>query len=169
MGNEVLPGTNVLDTIVPHDSNCTYPTHDSIYGKGGWRELDNRDQIPLIPRERMRVGMAVSIPGIGTFVLQSMGNDPSEDDWQSIQGEKGEKGDIGPAGSINNFVVLTEAEYNSLPVKELNIIYCLYDTGGSYQEDSDAEVLNKLLILNAEVDEISMEVSGEVENNLLIL
>lgn len=166
--NEVLiPGTNILDTIVPHDTNSEYPTHDSIYGKGGWRELDSWDQVALIPRDRMRVGMAVYIVGEGPFVLHSMGSKSDTDVWRPIQGEKGDPGATGPAGSINNFIVLTEAEYNSLPVKELNIIYCLYDTG--HQEDSDAEVLNELLILNAEVDETSMEVSGEIENNLLIL
>lgn len=161
-------GTTILDTIVPPNTASIFPTHDSVYGKGGWRELDNWNQVALIPRDRMRVGMAVFIVGEGPFILYSMGSESSEDVWKPIQGEKGDPGTVGPAGSINNFVVLTEAEYNSLPVKELNIIYCLYDTG-NYQEDSDAEVLNKLLVLNAEIDEISMEVSGEIEDNLLIL
>lgn len=162
-----IVGTTIIDTIVPPATTSTFPTHDSQYGKGGWRELDNWEQVALIPRSRMRAGMAVSIAGLGAYTLSHMGDTVEEDEWSPIRGERGERGERGPAGSLDNFVIMTEAEYNNLPEKDLNIIYCLYEVDS--EDNSDAEVLGEILDLNAEIDEMSIEIIGEIENNLLIL
>ena len=34
-----LQGTKVISQIVPPTTEDTLPIHDSIYGKGGWREV----------------------------------------------------------------------------------------------------------------------------------
>ena len=162
-----IAGTTVLDTIVPPATTSKFPTHDSQYGKGGWRELNSWGELRSITRDRMRAGMAISIIGEGPYILKSMGEDYDEDVWQPVRGEKGERGERGPAGSLDNFVIMTEAEYNNLPEKDLNIIYCLYEVDS--EDNSDAEVLGEILDLNAEIDEMSIEIIGEIENNLLIL
>lgn len=52
-----IKGVNIPSTIVPFSTDDTYATHDSIYGKGGFRSvrtLTDRDNIPLARRS---VGM----------------------------------------------------------------------------------------------------------------
>ena len=56
-----LKGVNIPSTIVPFTTDDTYATHDSIYGKGGFRSvrtLADRDNIPLARRS---VGMLVYV------------------------------------------------------------------------------------------------------------
>lgn len=161
-----ITGTTIIDTIVPPATTSTFPTHDSQYGKGGWRELNSWEELRLIPRDRMRAGMAVSIIGEGPYILKSMGTNYDEDVWQPVRGEKGDPGARGPAGSIDNFVIISQSDYDNLPQIDLNIIYCIYDTSG---EDSDAEIVDQLLIITGSVDNTQIEISGEIENNILNL
>ena len=88
-----IAGTTVLDTIVPPATTSKFPTHDSQYGKGGWRELNSWGELRSITRDRMRAGMAISIIGEGPYILKSMGEDYDEDVWQPVRGEKGERGE----------------------------------------------------------------------------
>ena len=52
-----LQGTNIISMIVPTNHADTYATHDSFYGKGGWREVNTLDERNNIPEERRRIGM----------------------------------------------------------------------------------------------------------------
>lgn len=56
-----LQGTNVISMIVPTNHADTYATHDSIYGKGGWREVNTIAERDAIPAERRRRGMVVFV------------------------------------------------------------------------------------------------------------
>jgi len=56
-----IPGTNVSAPIVPQTSADTYPTHDSRWGRGGWKAastIADRDAIPL---ERLEDGAIVYV------------------------------------------------------------------------------------------------------------
>jgi len=49
-----IKGTNVLAPVVPFDTSDVHPTHEAIYGKGGFRAVADttaRDEIPLQRRE----------------------------------------------------------------------------------------------------------------------
>ena len=35
-----INGTNIAAGIVPYTTEDTFATHDSLYGKGGWKEVD---------------------------------------------------------------------------------------------------------------------------------
>lgn len=59
MGN--ISGTNVAASIVPFTTEDTFPTHESIYGKGGWREVDLESDKDAISEARRSVGMAVYV------------------------------------------------------------------------------------------------------------
>lgn len=52
-------GTNVGSPIVPTDSNDVYPTHDAIWGKGGYRTVPNTTYRDAIPQLRRDTGMTV--------------------------------------------------------------------------------------------------------------
>lgn len=66
-----IPGVNVTSCIVPCTELDNYPTHDSQYGIGGWREVDTIEERDAIPTERRRVGMAVRVNKLNkTFILR---------------------------------------------------------------------------------------------------
>lgn len=56
-----LQGTNIISMIVPTNHADTYATHDSFYGKGGWREVNTLNERDAIPQERRRQGMVVFV------------------------------------------------------------------------------------------------------------
>lgn len=51
-----LKGTNVAAPVLPFTSEDTYATHDSLYGKGGWKEVETIDERDAIPLGRLRRG-----------------------------------------------------------------------------------------------------------------
>jgi hypothetical protein len=53
----LIPGTNVAALIAPFDTSDTFPSHDSQYGLGGWREVANYAALSAIPAPRLRAGM----------------------------------------------------------------------------------------------------------------
>ena len=56
-----LQGTNIISMIVPTNHADTYATHDSFYGKGGWREVNTLDERNAIPEDRRRIGIVVDV------------------------------------------------------------------------------------------------------------
>ena len=55
-----IPGSvRVAGFIAPSDTEDLYPTHDSQYGKGGYREVADLEDRDAIPNERRKEGMAV--------------------------------------------------------------------------------------------------------------
>jgi len=67
-----IPGTVVAATLVPTDSNDTFATHDSHYGKGGWREVATIQDRDAIPSQRRRAGMLVYVITDTTeYILES--------------------------------------------------------------------------------------------------
>lgn len=61
MSNNPIIGLNITGTIVPCTENDTYATHDSKYGKGGWREVETLAERDAIPADRRRLGMVVFV------------------------------------------------------------------------------------------------------------
>lgn len=57
----VVKGTNIASTIVPFTTEDNYATHDSLYGKGGYREVLTLKERDRIPKERLRVGCIVYV------------------------------------------------------------------------------------------------------------
>ena len=66
-------GQLVTSTIVPAHEFDTYATHDSIYGKGGWREVKTLAERDAIPMERRRQGMVVYVQENFTAYLLNNG------------------------------------------------------------------------------------------------
>ena len=56
-----LPGTQVSAPIVPSSLNDSYPTHYSIYGKGGYKEVQSLDDMNSIPKDRLNNGSLVYV------------------------------------------------------------------------------------------------------------
>ena len=54
-------GVNIPGPILPYDSNDTYPTHEDIYGKGGWKSVEDIQALSAIPKDRLKDGCIVRI------------------------------------------------------------------------------------------------------------
>ena len=69
-----LSGTNLAAKIVPFTTDDTYPTHDSLYGTGGHREVSTIVERDAIPAARQRVGMLCYVAETNkTYQLLSTG------------------------------------------------------------------------------------------------
>lgn len=62
-----LSGTQVIAKVVPVDSLDTYPTHDELYGKGGYRTVATTIVRDAIPADRRSVGMLVYVTANSHF------------------------------------------------------------------------------------------------------
>lgn len=56
-----LKGINVSSTIVPYTTDDKFATHDSIYGKGGFKSVTTITELYQIPEERITEGMLVFV------------------------------------------------------------------------------------------------------------
>ena len=56
-----LPGTQVSAPIVSSSLNDSYPTHYSIYGKGGYKEVQSINDMNSIPKDRLTNGTLVYV------------------------------------------------------------------------------------------------------------
>lgn len=68
-GIKNIPGVNVTSCIVPCTEIDNYPTHDSTYGAGGWREVRTIQERDAIPFERRKLGMAVYVTTNNTIYI----------------------------------------------------------------------------------------------------
>lgn len=91
-----IQGTNVAAAVVPFTTEDEYPTHESIYGKGGWHEkqtIEDRNNIPL---KRRRLGMSVYV--LSERKLYILENTLTDDGWV----EYGFGGDVSGAIKQHN-------------------------------------------------------------------
>lgn len=80
-----IPGTNLVSCIVPCTEKDNYPTHDSIYGKGGWREVRTIEERNAIPVERRKLGMAVYVTQLNkVYILKYALNDTCWYEFNSV-------------------------------------------------------------------------------------
>lgn len=54
-------GINVSAPIVPYTDQDTYPTHEAIYGKGGWKSVRTIEDLKAIPKGRLEDGCIVRV------------------------------------------------------------------------------------------------------------
>ena len=54
-------GINVSAPIVPNTDQDTYPTHEAIYGKGGWKSVRTIEDLKAIPKGRLEDGCIVRV------------------------------------------------------------------------------------------------------------
>lgn len=65
--SKIRDSINIPGSIAPYDSNDTYPTHSAIYGKGGWKSVENIEDLLSIPKDRLENGCIVRVVNSDTF------------------------------------------------------------------------------------------------------
>lgn len=63
--SEELKGTNVYSPVVPGTSDDKYPTHYSLYGKGGYKAVNTIAERDAIPEDRLEPSCVVFVAGEG--------------------------------------------------------------------------------------------------------
>lgn len=84
----------VSGPIAPYSSDDVYSTHDSKYGKGGYREVTNLLERDNISIERRSIGMTVYVEQEDKIYILSLGltnaNWRNLSDFLEVSGEGGE-------------------------------------------------------------------------------
>jgi len=114
----LIPGTNLAAPIVPFDTSDTFPTHDSIYGLGGWREITpvvvagsmqtDAQALAAIPAPRVREGMVVHVLGSLTYQYLTVAPATSPA-WFSLVSLLSGTGSFDPSGSATTAQTNAEA------------------------------------------------------------
>jgi hypothetical protein len=74
-----IPGTNVTAPIVPYSELDAYPTHDDLYGRGGYRSVSDAAERDAIPVARRKAGMLVRT--LDDNVVWVLGSDLQNTSW----------------------------------------------------------------------------------------
>jgi len=83
-----IPGTiPIAGKIAPTDSLDNYPTHDSIYGKGGLTEVANNTARDAISTQRRSEGMLVYV--VSSQVTYQLVGGITNLNWQVFAGSTG--------------------------------------------------------------------------------
>ena len=94
---DIPGGIKVTSFISPTDDTDTFPTHSSIYGKGGWTEVASNTERDEITSDRRSEGMAVFVTNTNTlYVLQG---GITNSDWVEFEGAQGATGAVGATGA----------------------------------------------------------------------
>lgn len=75
----ILGSVPVTGFVAPTDPSDTYPSHDSYYGKGGYREVVDLVDRDSIPEQRRTVGMLVFVQS--TDQIYKLSNGITNSDW----------------------------------------------------------------------------------------
>lgn len=99
---DIPGGIKVTSFISPTDTTDTFPTHDSIYGKGGLRTVDSTTSRDAITSARRSEGMMVYVENDEKVYILKGG--VTNNDWVEFTsvgatGPQGPQGDIGATGA----------------------------------------------------------------------
>ena len=89
-----LSGTNLAAAVVPFTTEDTYPTHMAAYGKGGWRSVEDLDELNTIPTSRLEYGCVAYVKGEDKPYIYKEGN------WSAL--DLGGGGEIVVDNTLNN-------------------------------------------------------------------
>jgi hypothetical protein len=104
--------------ISPTSEIEQFATHDSLYGKGGWKEVGTTGEMYAITTDRRREGMAVFVTGLQkAYILK---NGIANSNWTEFIGGGGGVPTGGSAGQVLYKVTNTDFDTGW---KDLNVTY----------------------------------------------
>ena len=126
-----IPGlVTVAGFIAPTDSTDVYPSHDSLYGRGGFKEVADNTERNNITSQRRREGMFVHSldDGSGNEKLYKLSGGITNSNWQEVTLGGGGGGTVtgvtagtglnvgsGPGGTISTSGTLNLADTTVTP------------------------------------------------------
>lgn len=145
----VLKGTNVASTVVPFTTEDMYATHDSLYGKGGYKEVATEQERDAIPETRLKEGTIVYVQDIKQEFRYVGGI------WELINSSSGDQ----PV--INSLDDITDVEVTDATVNQV----LMYD--GEKWVNSDIENSGTTPIINSLGDIADVNITTPTTDQIL--
>jgi hypothetical protein len=147
-----ITGTvRVTGKITPTNTDDRFATHDALFGKGGWRNVDTLAERNDISDERRRAGMVVVVDEDGkAYMLKPAPWAYDDTDWEEF-------GFGGGAGEGNTIHVLSGQTITINQYRQ-SLVFgdVVVDGGGTLVIDGELRIINGVL---------SVEAGGVVELN----
>ena len=83
-----INGTNLSAAVVPFTTEDTYATHYAKYGNGGWKSVENYEDLDTITNDRLEKGMAVYVNSQSkTYILTALdlSSNPVIKTWTELE------------------------------------------------------------------------------------
>lgn len=145
-----ITGTvRVTGTITPTNTLDTFATHDALFGKGGWRNVELLADLHAITAERRRKGMIVGVDEDSkNYQLNAEPWAYDMTDWTEFS--------LG--GGEGNTVIIQSGVTITIPVNKQSVTYysVLVMDGGTLIIDGELVVINGV---------VSVEAGGDVQVN----
>ena len=124
-----LYGTNVSATIKPFTDADRFPTHEAIYGKGGYRTVNSQNDLTSIYTDRLEKGMLVYITTLDK-IYKYKGNLTTNtiNDWEEL---------VVPVGSDNYLIVDEESDLASISNPHVGMLVYVIETDNIYKYTSE--------------------------------
>lgn len=121
-------GVRVTGYIAPSDTSDVYPTHLSILGKGGYREVNSITDRDNIPSERCSVGMLVCVSGGDIYKLTNI----SPKVWELFNSSVGSISGsyVSTINSLSGSVNIVAGNNIAISISGSNIIISTSISGG---------------------------------------
>ena len=104
-----IPGSvRVGGFIAPSDTTDTYATHDSLYGRGGLKEVSSTEERDAIPADRRREGMIVYVGGVVQVNYQLIGGIDNAN-WAALETSGG--GGVTDHGNLSGLLDDDHTQY----------------------------------------------------------
>ena len=120
-----IRGTNISAPIVPQTDEDIFPSHEALYGKGGWRTVQTVAERNAIPELRRELYMIVSV--VANDTLYTLKTGLTNTDWEEFVAGGGSD------SKQEEFVVPTDGTYEyeiTIACKALDIEYLAVRDGG---------------------------------------
>lgn len=98
----ITGSVNLTGSIAPFDTNDVYPTHQSIFGKGGYREVPDLETMNSITPQRREEGMLVYVKNNRTIYQLLDGT------WQVLKFDVSQIEGIEQFNNISYFDIVNE-------------------------------------------------------------
>lgn len=159
-----LVGINVTTSIVPGTTEDIFPTHQALYGKGGWREVATIVERDTIPDPRLEEGMAVYVKADNiVYILSTLDTSttPYTKTWTEFK--TGSSDGIRKTESFSNF----EPGYAGEIVQYIGITDANYTHGYFYQCTGRTTVYSNIQFVPLGDYEIAVSISDTDLNTFL--
>lgn len=145
-----IPGSvRVGGFIAPTDSTDTYPTHDDLYGKGGYKVVANNTARDAISAGRRKEGMLVRVldAGGGVPKFYTLVGGTTNAHWQEQQLGTVETSTVQHVLNASE-VINGYADLGITPTAPDQAVLIIRGAPGTYQGDTADFVLNSAGLLN---------------------
>lgn len=144
MGTDIKGTVRITGTITPTNTDDRFATHDALFGKGGWRNVDTLSERNAIPDERRRSGMVVVVDeDEKAYMLLPAPWSYDDSDWEEFG--------FGGGGGEGNTIHILSGQTITIEQYRQSLVYgdVVVDGGGTLVIDGEMRIINGVLTVEA--------------------